>query len=139
MSETTEAEAFQDALGDAFSWSRGGDVIRVAGAPGSAVGTPLHRWLDSIADDRGAVPNCGHAVQGKPAVIVVDDDHPVIRCVQCSIGYEHPADDGICHLCGRASVYFTAFICNLGPLTIMGHCCPACEPEMPGRVGGKGE
>jgi hypothetical protein len=133
MSAATEAKAFQDALGDAFSWSRGGAVTRVTGGPGSAVGTPIHRWLDSIADDRGAVPDCGHAIPGRPAVILVDDDQPVIRCRSCMARHKPPADDGICHLCGQASVYFTAFICNLGPFTIMGHCCPACEPEMPGQ------
>lgn len=137
MSVDSDAKAFQDALGDAFSWSRGGDITRVTGGPGSARGTALHCWLESIADDRGAIPHCGHAVEGRPAVIIVDDDQPVIRCKLCMACHKPPADDGICHLCGRESVYFTAFICNLGPLTIMGHCCPSCEPEMPGVANGR--
>ncbi len=93
-------------------------------------GTVLEAWMYSISPD-GILPHCAHAVPGQPTMLCTDDPDPKVRCARCMQALRGLADDGICHLCGKASGTFREFtFAALHELVIIGNACDECFADM---------
>ena len=95
-------------------------------------GTVLTKWMESICPDGMTMPHCEHAEPvGMPLLLSTDDPQPMIRCPACMPGALTPADDGICHLCGRESRHFREFVVKgTGQLIVTGNACRECFADL---------
>lgn len=78
---------------------------------------------------------CPHTQPGVPAMLLLDENTPKVRCIECAIA-DPPTlnvDLDICRLCGTGSRRFCE-LTWLTPdnLTITVNLCPLCERDLTG-------